>query len=47
MRLFKRVYQLEGKLDKPFLYESELLKRIEVLEAKLEKRKRHANQGSK
>lgn len=32
LRIFKRIHLVESKLDKPFLYESELLRRIEVLE---------------
>ena len=38
-RLFKRLQRLEGKLDKPYLYDSSLLSRIEALEAEVGKKK--------
>lgn len=37
VRLFKRLQHVEAKLDKPLLYDSELSRRIEQLEAKVEK----------
>lgn len=39
-RLVRRIDELEGKLDMPFIYDSELLNRIEALEERLPKRKK-------